>query len=126
MRIIKKTNIQFLEKKSFALAISIVLIITGFDSLIMKGGPELSIDFTGGTVIQVLFEKSPEISQIRNKLISNGWTLPKYKLTSGLSMVINLAQDEERLLKQLSKNSYIWSKKHTYYEKAFKPVNKKL
>ena len=73
MRIIKKTKIKFLEKKTIALGVSLSLIIAGLFSLVMKGGPELSIDFTGGTIVQILFKKSPEIRDIRSNLESNGF-----------------------------------------------------
>jgi preprotein translocase subunit SecF len=73
MRIIKKTNINFLKQKTIAFGVSIALIIAGLASIVMNGGLGLSIDFTGGTVIQVLFEESPDISDIRSNLESNGF-----------------------------------------------------
>lgn len=72
MRLLNKTNIDFLGKKSIAFAFSIILTLVGFGSLVMNGGPKLSIDFTGGTVIQVLFTEAPDISEIRANLEKNG------------------------------------------------------
>ena len=54
----KKTNINFLGKKKIAFIVSIVLIISGLASMVMNGGLGLSIDFTGGTVVQVLFDQA--------------------------------------------------------------------
>ena len=39
----------------------------------MKGGPLLSIDFTGGTVAQIKFEKPVELGQLRNTLSDYGF-----------------------------------------------------
>jgi preprotein translocase subunit SecF len=49
------------------------LIIAGLASLAMKGGPALSIDFTGGTIAQLQFDKSVDVSKLRTKLAENGF-----------------------------------------------------
>ena len=73
MRFLSKTNIDFISKQKFTGLLSIVLIIAGIASLIMKGGPLLSIDFTGGTVAQIKFEKPVELGQLRNTLSDYGF-----------------------------------------------------
>ena len=73
MRFLNKTNIDFISKQKITGILSIALIIAGIISLIMKGGPLLSIDFTGGTVAQVKFEKPVELSQLRNTLSEFGF-----------------------------------------------------
>jgi len=73
MRFLNKTNIDFISKQKIIGFLSIALIIAGITSLIMKGGPLLSIDFTGGTVAQVKFEKPVELSQLRNTLSEFGF-----------------------------------------------------
>tara|TARA_B100000809_G_scaffold141322_1_gene138893 strand:- start:369 stop:1256 length:888 start_codon:yes stop_codon:yes gene_type:complete len=73
MRFLNKTNIDFISKQKITGILSIALIIAGITSLIMKGGPLLSIDFTGGTVAQVKFEKPVELSQLRNTLSEFGF-----------------------------------------------------
>ncbi len=90
MRIIKKTNINFLKQKTVAFGISVALIIAGLASIVMNGGLGLSIDFTGGTVIQVLFEKAPDITEIRSNLESNGF---------GGAEVIEFGSPNELLIK---------------------------
>jgi preprotein translocase subunit SecF len=50
-----------------------VFIISGIASLIMKGGPLLSIDFTGGTVVQVKFDKPVKLTQLRSTLSEYGF-----------------------------------------------------
>ena len=73
MRILSKTNIDFISKQKITGFLSIALIVAGIASLIMKGGPLLSIDFTGGTVAQVKFEKPVELGQLRETLSDYGF-----------------------------------------------------
>ena len=73
MRFLSKTNIDFISKQKLTGLLSIVLIIAGIASLIIKGGPLLSIDFTGGTVAQIKFEKPVELGQLRNTLSDYGF-----------------------------------------------------
>ena len=64
--LIKKTNIDFLSKTKITTVLSSFIIIMGITSLILNKGPNLSIDFTGGTVIQILFTKDIKINEITN------------------------------------------------------------
>ena len=73
MRFLKKTNINFISKQKFTSFLSTALIIAGIASLIMKGGPLLSIDFTGGTVAQAKFENPVELAQLRSILSEYGF-----------------------------------------------------
>jgi len=73
MRFLSKTNIDFISKQKLTGLLSIVLIIAGIASLFIKGGPLLSIDFTGGTVAQIKFEKPVELGQLRNTLSDYGF-----------------------------------------------------
>mgnify|MGYP003956662609 CR=1 FL=1 len=73
MRFLSKTNINFISKQKFTAFISAALIIAGITSLVMKGGPLLSIDFTGGTVAQVKFNKTVEITGLRTTLSEYGF-----------------------------------------------------
>ena len=73
MRFLNKTNIDFISKQKIAVFLSITLIVAGIASLIIKGGPLLSIDFTGGTVAQVKFEKPVELGQLRKTLSDYGF-----------------------------------------------------
>ena len=73
MRLLSETNINFISKQKFTTLLSITLIIFGFVSLVMKGGPLLSIDFTGGTVAQVKFNEPIKIINLRMKLSDYGF-----------------------------------------------------
>ncbi|MBT5955299.1 MAG: protein translocase subunit SecF [Candidatus Marinimicrobia bacterium] len=73
MRIFDKTNIDFVGKSAIAKFLSMALIIAGLASLVMKGGPELSIDFTGGTIAQLQFNNAVDVSELRSTLAENGF-----------------------------------------------------
>lgn len=70
MQFIKETNIDFIGKRKIAVTISVILIFIGIVSIIYRGGPNYGIDFTGGTSLQLQFEKPINIGEIRNILTS--------------------------------------------------------
>ena len=72
MQFLKNININFTSKTILAASISTICIIIGITSLIYKGGPSLSIDFTGGNIAQLKFEEIIDISEIRLSLSENG------------------------------------------------------
>jgi len=63
MRIIKDTNIQFMSQYKLGAFLSGAVIILGIISLILAGGPLLSIDFKGGTLIAVHFEEPVDVNE---------------------------------------------------------------
>ena len=105
MRLLSKKNINFISKQKFTALLSIALIIAGIASLIMKGGPLLSIDFTGGTVAQVKFEKDVELTSLRSTLSEFGF--------KGAEIVEFGSPDEVLIKTQLSGSSSEISEKLT-------------
>ena len=70
MRIVKDTNIDFMSRTFIASCISALFILVGAVSLITNGGPKLSIDFKGGTLVAVNFTEPVDINKIRSSLSS--------------------------------------------------------
>ena len=68
MRFLKETNIDFLSMRRFGFVISGSFILAGIVSLLLQGGPLLSIDFTGGALVQIRFEEAPDIAKVRSAL----------------------------------------------------------
>tara|TARA_B000000460_G_C21524360_1_gene397515 strand:- start:1078 stop:2004 length:927 start_codon:yes stop_codon:yes gene_type:complete len=66
MRIIKDTNIQFMSQYKLGAFLSGTVIILGIVSLILAGGPLLSIDFKGGTLLAVHFKEPVDINEFRS------------------------------------------------------------
>ena len=111
MRLLSKTNINFSSKQKITGLLSIVLIISGIASLIIKGGPLLSIDFTGGNVAQVKFNKNVELTSLRNTLSENGFKDAE---------IVEFGSPDEVLIKtQLGSSSIISEKLTTALGKSF-------
>ena len=68
MRIIKETHIDFMAQTGRAGILSIALIVLGIASIVMNGGPKLSIDFKGGTMVAVNYTEPVDINEIRSSL----------------------------------------------------------
>jgi len=61
-------NFDFIGKRKIFYAISLALIGIGMASLVARGGPRYGIDFAGGTVIQLKFQKDVSTADIRSAL----------------------------------------------------------
>jgi len=70
MKLIGKTNIDFMGKRKIFYAISLSVIIAGIISISIKG-LNLGLDFTGGTLLQVKFNEKMEITKLR-KILKEG------------------------------------------------------
>ena len=68
MRIIKDTHIDFMSQRKLAFIISTVVILSGLISLLVNGGPKLSIDFKGGTLVSVQYTKDIDILAVRSAM----------------------------------------------------------
>ncbi|HTS74564.1 MAG TPA: protein translocase subunit SecF [Bryobacteraceae bacterium] len=65
MELFKNTNFDFLRWKWPFIGASLVLTAAGLISLAMKGGPRYGIDFKGGGLIRVRFDREPPVQKIR-------------------------------------------------------------
>jgi preprotein translocase subunit SecF len=71
---IKKPNIDFMGKRPFAFAFSGLLVALGIFSLIQvaRGAANLGIDFAGGTSVQIKFNETVPLQNIRSALERSG------------------------------------------------------
>jgi preprotein translocase subunit SecF len=67
-----KSNIDFMGKRKVALIFSLTLIIASLISIVVDG-LNFGIDFTGGYLIEVGYERDIEITPVRKALIENGF-----------------------------------------------------
>jgi SecD/SecF fusion protein len=72
MQMIKLTKIDFIKYKNWAYIISIIVIAAGIAGAVMKGKNCLGVDFTGGKLVQVQFDKPIGIEKIRQSLTAIG------------------------------------------------------
>jgi preprotein translocase subunit SecF len=65
MELFKDTHFNFAGKKWWFILSSLVILLAGAASLLMKHGPRYGIEFRGGAVMDVLWEGTPPIERIR-------------------------------------------------------------
>ncbi len=70
-----KKSIPFMRYALFFNVISLITFLVAVGSLATKG-LHLGVDFTGGTVIEVSYEKVPELDPIRESMIKLGFSEP--------------------------------------------------
>ncbi len=69
LQIIKPdTNLDFIGFRKIAFIVSAVVILVGLGSLVIKGGPKYGIDFAGGIVVQIKFDKDTELADVKSAL----------------------------------------------------------
>ncbi len=59
------TNVDFVGMRKYAYVLSAIMLLAGMLSLVFKGGPQYGIDFAGGFNVQVKFEQSVDLNQVR-------------------------------------------------------------
>ena len=77
IELFKEPNIDWMGKAKYFYALSAILLIAGWTSIFLKGGPAggglpYSIDFKGGTNVDVRFAQPPNIEKIRSGLSAQG------------------------------------------------------
>jgi preprotein translocase subunit SecF len=60
------SNVNFVGKMKKAFTISLVMIVISVASVIMHGGLNYGIDFAGGTLVQIKFQKEPPVDGVRS------------------------------------------------------------
>ena len=64
----KDADYPFLQHRHIGFAISAALILATFVTIALRGGLRYSIDFTGGTLVQLEFEEAIETQRLRDAL----------------------------------------------------------
>jgi preprotein translocase subunit SecF len=77
MEIFKQPNIDWMGRAKYFFALSTLLLVVGWASVFMKGGPAhgglpYGIDFRGGTNVDVRFAQPPDVDQLRTALRAQG------------------------------------------------------
>ena len=71
MKFFKTPNIDFIGKRYIAFAFSIILIVSSIIAIAVKG-LNYGIDFTGGILMQISFDKEIKLDDVRNGLKDAG------------------------------------------------------
>ncbi|MDY6863454.1 MAG: protein translocase subunit SecF [Thermodesulfobacteriota bacterium] len=93
-------NIDFVGKRKAAMIFSLILILCGIISLVIKGGPLYGIDFAGGTSIQVKFNESITTSEVKELLKETEIgksTIQQYGEAKDYEFIIRTKISDERM-----------------------------
>ena len=100
MEIFRNTQFDFLGKKWPFIGASVVLLIAGFVSLGVKGGPRYGIDFRGGALMYVKFAGQPPVHVIRQALSAKISGLTVTTITDTQEALIGTELKDEKALEQ--------------------------
>lgn len=68
LRILHDTTYDFIRWWKTAAILTIAFIVLGLGALVVRGGFDYSIEFTGGTLMQLKFATAPDIAKLRSAL----------------------------------------------------------
>ncbi|MGA1984859.1 MAG: protein translocase subunit SecF [Candidatus Sulfotelmatobacter sp.] len=93
MEFFRNTNIDFLGKKWYFLAFSLVFSVAGLFSMLFYNHIPWGVDFRGGTLVYVRFSHAPDYGAITSEMDHAGLKTPKiqrYGLVSNNEVLIDL------------------------------------
>ncbi len=100
IELIRKTKIDFMGKRLYALTFSAILIVIGLIAIIQisREAANLGIDFAGGTAVQIKFNEHIPLNDIRQALSNGGITeFDLQDLPTENKILIRIKKGEETL-----------------------------
>ena len=97
MEFFRNTNIDFLGKKWYFLAFSLVFSVAGLLSMLFWHGVPLGVDFRGGTLVYVKFNSTPDDNALRAAMDRAGLhnaRIQRYGLPGNNEVLIRLEEKE--------------------------------
>ena len=84
-------NINFMRFRKIAIIFSVILFFSSIASIFMKG-LSLGLDFSGGTIVEIQYEESVDLQEIRDILNENGYEdFQVVNFGSSLDVLIKIA-----------------------------------
>ena len=84
-------NINFMRFRKIAVTVSLILFVGSIGSIFMKG-LSLGLDFSGGTLVEIQYEDSVDLQEIRAVLSENGYEdFQVVNFGSSLDVLIKIA-----------------------------------
>jgi len=97
-------NIDFVGSRRYAYIFSAVIIVFSLLSIPLKGHVQLGIDFSGGTLVQVRFQKPVHIEDLRSTLKKLSDNLVIQKFTMGTEEYLIRMEVREEGTEQIGKD----------------------
>ena len=105
-------NINFMRFRKIAITISLIMFVGSIGSIFMKG-LSLGLDFSGGTLVEIQYEDSVDLQEIRGVLSENGYEdFQVVNFGSSLDVLIKIADQPgnsslgDQIFALLSSNSF--------------------
>ena len=98
MQFLGKTNIDFMGKRNYAFVISAIISIVGIIAIvqIVLGTANLGIDFTGGTSVQLQFDRPVPLADARKALHAGGvGDAELQEIKDGNRLLVKLGKKEQ-------------------------------
>ncbi|MDD2336580.1 MAG: protein translocase subunit SecF [Geobacteraceae bacterium] len=94
MQIIGKTKFNFIGKRKISFTISSIIAIIGIVAIVQisRGAANMGIDFTGGTALQLKFEKPVSLHDARKALTKDGMEVSLQEITDGNKLLIKVGK----------------------------------
>jgi preprotein translocase subunit SecF len=118
---LKNTQINFIGARKWAITVSLVLIVSSLIAMVVRGPlPNASIDFTGGTIVQLKFEKQVkgDLGKIRSIVSALGFGSPEVKTVGPVSH-----NEVQITVKKKAEGTYVGDQIKASIEKRY-PGNK--
>ena len=99
MELFRNPEIDWLRKKWYFLAFSLVLSVAGVLSLLFWHHLPLDVDFKGGTVVRIRFAQTPDLGRLRTAADRAGLhdaRIQRYGTQAGNEVLITLAEAQTR------------------------------
>jgi len=117
-----KDTVEFMKYRKFAMIFSGLLMLASLASL-FTNKLNFGLDFTGGTLIEVGFEQSADLTQIRQIMDSNGFDDAVVQLYgSSRDVVIRIAQRDDVKAEMLGNQILTFLKEGTGQEMAMRRI----
>jgi preprotein translocase subunit SecF len=99
LRILHDTKIDFIKRWKLAALLLLIFILPAI-VLVPLSGFKYSIEFTGGTLMQVKFAQAPDVGDVRSALSSAGMRGVEISTFGSASELVIRAQEEEAIAQQ--------------------------
>lgn len=97
LRIFHNTKYEFVKHWRIAAGLTVAFIVAGLVTFGITGGVNYSIEFTGGTLMQVQFKQAPDVAVVRSTLDKAGITGSEIQQFGAATEYTIRARDEKQV-----------------------------